>query len=215
MSSYLNILKKSLFSLSNSDPAPAPSQPKENPASLKSDWIYIHSEQHSTTDELINLNDTFENGNGTGNLELNNEDSNKQYKISEEMAEEIRRNREQWLKKRSSSTLKYSGAATRNIKRTKLKANARKRSSNSVNSNGKSANCDSTSLSSDSSTLTIKDTEENGCSNSEEKQVVSQKAFSQSQKLKSVKRSKLQGKYKPYSRVSSRNLQQPAAKGMC
>lgn len=211
MNSYLSVLKRTLFSLS--EPT-APPTTSENAKALKENWIYIHSETNSTTDEVINLNETFDK---IANGDLNNSIS----KINDELAEEIRRNREMWLKKRISSSGKYGGSATSNIKRTKLNINKnRKRTSNSASSNSnlnlnpelqnQTKNCDNTSLASDQ--LSVGSNQEK-TETSEDKKKVFANSTNHSPKLKMAKRSKLQGKHKPYSRV--RTLNQPAAKGMC
>lgn len=212
MNSYLSVLKRTLFSIS--EPS-APPTTSENAKALKENWIYIHSETNSTTDEVINLNETFD--------KITNGDQQNTLKINDEMAEEIRRNRELWLKKRLSSINGKYGSSTSNIKRTKLNINKnqnRKRNSNSASSTNSNSilnpellkiaklcdDDDDISITSSTSTNNQEKTE-----SSEDKR--KNYSTNHSPKLKMTKRSKLQGKHKPYTRV--RTLNQPAAKGMC
>jgi len=190
MTSYLNVLKRTLFSIS--EPSIPNPPTTENVKALKENWIYIHSEENSTTDEVINLNETFD---STNNAQHTLNDHN-------EMAEEIKRNRELWLKKRISASQKWTGSLTSNIKRTKLKPRTRKRPTLNV----------------EPITSSQEDTSSETASiNNEEKAADKGKnngSFSVSPKLRSAKRSKLQSKHQKRVRNFA-TLQQPAAKGMC
>lgn len=187
MNSYLSVLKRTLFSIS--EPSAPPTT--ENAKALKENWIYIHSEENSTTDEVINLNETFESG-ASQNIVQD---------PSHEMAEEIKRNRELWLKKRSSASQKWTGSSTSNIKRTKLKPRTRKRSPTQE----LPANPEDSSSQSDTNSVTEE--------KASDKSKTSSAAFTVSPKLRSAKRSKMQTKHNQKRVV--RTLQQPAAKGMC
>lgn len=204
MNSYLSVLKKTLFSISE----PSTHTPTtENKKALKENWIYISSECNSTTGEVINLNETFEN-NGTTTDPCDQANLN-------EMAEEIRKNRELWLKKRisASASQRYSGSSTRNIKKTKLKVHTRKRNANSSSPAKDENNCETASLASEGSNAS-QALSESHSQKEEEAEKAEKRTFNASPKLKASKRSKLQCKFKPYSRAV-RTLNQPAAKGMC
>lgn len=195
MNSYLSVLKKTLFSISE----PSSRTPTtQNETALKENWIYISSECNSTTGEVINLNDTFENTTTTNDPSDN----------LNEMAEEIKKNRELWLKKRisASASQRYNGSMTRNIKRTKLKVHTRKRT---AVSQSKDEVCHET------ASLASETSQDESQKEETVNAQVEKRNFNNSPatKLKASKRSKLQCNYKPSSRV--RTLNQPAAKGMC
>lgn len=214
MNSYLSVLKKTLFSLTDSEPKT--SQPPTPTHALKENWIYIHSEENSTTDEVINLNDTFVSNHLN---DLSDEEARLALEKAAELAEEIRRNREVWLKKRISGAQKnqkYLSGSTSNISRNKLKL---KLKSPAQLSRKRTAGHPLTPVSDDEAPVKSHSQALENCSDekatSEQNGNVSSTRFSPSPKTK-AKRSKLQKKH--LGRASSqrvRILNQPAAKGMC
>lgn len=205
MSSYLNALKRSLFRSSVEEPR-EPAAPVD-PTTLSEKWIYIHDESSSTCDdEVINLNDT-----------TFNSDSLISQDKALEMAEEIRKTRELWLKKQHKLLAgQRAVGASKGVRSHKLKSQGKSRRSR----NSPSASSDqSEPLNPNANAAALQNP---GSSEEAPQSGSDEKACGQDlRSLKSVgkvrsKRAKLQSKFRPYSvSVRAKTLNQPAAKGMC
>lgn len=206
MSSYLNALKRSLFRSAVEEPK-TQSTPVA-PAELTEKWIYIHDESSSTCDdEVINLNDTT----------FNSESGFISEDKALEMAEEIRKTREQWLKKQQKLLANQrSASVSKSVRSNKLKAKSRPtRCGPSLSSEeGLPAGA---SQAPNSPAIQDPETEDQAHQSSSDEKVCGRgaKSVKSMGKVRS-KRVKLQTKFRPYSvSVRAKTLNQPAAKGMC
>jgi len=146
--SYLSVLKNSLFKFTE------PSVPKTvnddkmgdnniNNKDLREEWIYVHDDNASQMDELLDLNDSSEysipsvcDTNGMINKKMSNL-STFEREQQEKKAKEIIKNRNAWLEKRKKEKLNSQNIVIN--KNIRSKVNKRRRNTNSTSSNGNSS----------------------------------------------------------------------------
>lgn len=150
MATYLSVLKKSLFKFSEQKPTPIQDEKSSTDKDLKEDWIYIHDEDNSQTEELLDLNDSSEfsvtnqfcNQNGL-NSSSNNCLKSKMTNLStfeqEQKAKEIINNRNAWIKKRNKQ-IALQKKNNSNSSGLRSKVMKRKRNNNSTSSSTNSSN---------------------------------------------------------------------------
>jgi len=131
--SYLAVLKRSLFS--SSEPTTAPETKTTSRKDLKDDWILVHDEENSQTEELIDLTDQTTNYTLCGTTTTNS-DGSSTFHLDEAKQREILLNRDLWLQKQNKMIKSLN--MTKNLsKLNRSKIMKRKRNSKS-NSSGSS-----------------------------------------------------------------------------
>lgn len=152
--SYLAVLKNSLFS-SNQQVSTNDKISSENSKELKEDWIYIHDEDNSQTEETVDLDNSefsFTNKLNRNNLcdddMITTSNDKNNIVIDEELLkkqQEIIINRNLWLAKNNKKLLKLNKNNSSNKIRSKIMK--RKRNMNSTSSVQSTENCTLNSLS--------------------------------------------------------------------
>jgi hypothetical protein len=147
--SYLSVLKNSLFKFTEpSVPEPVNNDKMDdnniNNKDLREEWIYVHDDNNSQMDELLDLNDSSEysipsvcDAHGMTNKKMSNL-STFEKEQQEKKAKEIIKNRNAWLEKRKKEKLNSQNIIINN-KNIRSKVNKRRRNTNSTSSNDNSS----------------------------------------------------------------------------
>lgn len=134
--SYLAVLKNSLFSSGVQNQTPnVPNQTIDDKNDLKDNWVYVHDDDNSQTEEMLDLNEhsEFSFANCSG-INSNDRLSNMTDEEYQKKQNEILLNRELFLEKKRkilAKTCKNSNTTNKNVRSKLMK---RKRNTNSTSS---------------------------------------------------------------------------------
>lgn len=130
--SYLAVLKRSLFATPEQPATPA-TQPTYN-KNLKDDWILIHDEESSQTEEILDLTDQKSNFTLCGTNTINS-DGSTTFHLDEQKQREILLNRDLWLQKQNKIVKALNMTKSSKFNRSKIMKRKRNSKSTSSNSN--------------------------------------------------------------------------------